>query len=71
MDSSLVSNANLSRILPSSGKALIQLTWAKMAKHLPHLWRHSQKTWNPKPKKIFFSLQLKYLPSLLKVWTAL
>jgi len=55
-DSSLVSNENLSKILLSSGWALGQATWDKMAKNLPHLCRHSQKTWNPKLKN-FFSLQ--------------
>jgi len=42
-DSSIVSNENLSEILPSSGWALGQVTWAKMAKNLLHLWHYSQK----------------------------
>jgi len=42
-DSSLVSNENFSEILWSSNWALGQVTWARMAKNLPHLWRHSQK----------------------------
>jgi len=55
-DFSLVSNGNLSEMLPSSSWGLGQVTWAKLAKNLPHLWRHSlsQKNWNPSPKKLFF-----------------
>jgi len=53
-DSSLVSNENFSEILWPSGWALDQVTWAKMAQKLLHLWRHSQKICNPQPK-IFFS----------------
>jgi len=45
-DSSLVSNENLSKILPSGGCALGQVTWSKMAKNLAHLWRHTQ-NWKP------------------------
>ena len=55
---SLVSNKNLSEILPSSGWALGQITWAKMAINLPHLWCHPQK--KQKPKK-FFGLQTRRL----------
>ena len=54
-DSSLVSNKNLSEILPFSGLDLGQVTWAKMATNLLHLWRHSQKTWNPKPTSFFIA----------------
>jgi len=43
-DSSLVSNENLSEILASSSWALGQVTWAKIAKNLAHLWHHSKKT---------------------------
>jgi len=63
-DSSLVSNENFSEILPFSGWAICQITWAKMAKNLPHSWHHSQKTWSP---KLFSIADLK---SLLRVWTA-
>jgi len=52
-DYSLVSNKNLSKILPSRDWAVGQVTWAKMAKNLPHLWCHLDKKQNPK----FFSLQ--------------
>ena len=41
---SFISNKNLSEMLPSSGQAQSQVTWAKMAKNLLHLWRHPQKT---------------------------
>jgi len=47
LDSSLVSNENISEILWPSGWAVGQATWAKMAQKLLHLWRHSQKTNNP------------------------
>jgi len=52
-DSSLISNENFSKILWPSGWALGQVTWAKMAQKLLHLWHHSQKTWNPKPNNFF------------------
>jgi len=52
LDFRLVSNKNLSKILACSDWA--QVTWAKVAKNLPHLWRHSQKTQN---QKCFFNLQ--------------
>jgi len=42
--SNLVSNENFSEILWSSGWALGQATWAKMAQKRLHLWRHSQKS---------------------------
>jgi len=45
-DSSLVSNDNFSKILWPSGWALGQVTWAKMAQKLLHLWHHSQKIHN-------------------------
>ena len=44
LDSSLVSNENFSEMLPFSSWAPGQVTWAKIAKNQPHLWRHSQKT---------------------------
>ena len=66
-DSSLVSNENFSEILWSSGWALGQVTWAKLAKNLPHLWRHRQRTQNQKND---FHCKLKDLPNLLRVWTA-
>jgi len=69
-DSSLLSNENLSKILPSRGWALGQVILAKMAKNLPYLWYHSQRTWNPKLKKIFHC-SLEDLPSLLQGWTVL
>jgi len=53
-DSSLVSNENFSKTLLCISWALVQVTWTMMAKNLPHLWHHSQKSRNPKPK-IFFS----------------
>jgi len=34
----------------SSSWAQGQVTWAKMARNLPHLWCHPQKAWNTKPK---------------------
>jgi len=68
--SSLVSNENFSKILPASSWALGRVTSAKAAKNLPHLWCHSQKTWNPKPKTVFHC-NLKDLVNRLRVWTAL
>ena len=71
-DSSLVSNTNLSEILPSSAIwAQGQATWSKMTWNLPHLWRHSQKNPKPKTKNFFFIVNWKTCPSLLRVWTAL
>jgi len=55
LDLSLVSNKNFSEILWPSSWALGQETWAKMAPKLLHLWRHSQKIWNPQPKNFFSS----------------
>jgi len=52
-DSSLVSNENFSETLSSSGLALGQATWAKMTLKLLHLWRHSQKIYNPQTNKFF------------------
>jgi len=54
-DYSLVSNKNLSEILPSNGWAQGQATWAKMAKNLPHLWRHPQNNPKSQTKKFVFS----------------
>ena len=45
-DISLVSIKDFSKILPCSGSTQGQVTWAEMAKNLPHLWRHPQKTQN-------------------------
>jgi len=59
-DSSLVSNQYFTEILWPSGLALGQVTWAKMAQKLLHLWRHSQKIHNPHPKK-FFRMQTRRL----------
>jgi len=50
----------MSEILPSSGWALGQVTWAKKVKNLLHLWHHSQKKRNTKPKN-FFALQIRRL----------
>jgi len=52
-DSSLVSKENFSEILWPSGWALGQITRAKMAQRLLHLWRQSQKIRNPQPKRFF------------------
>ena len=52
----LVSDENFSEILPSGNRALGQVTWAKMAKNLLHLWWHLQITKN---QKNCFSLQTK------------
>ena len=49
-DSRLVSNENLSEILPSNGWALGQVKWAKMAKSLPQGVTH-------KKKQTFFRVQ--------------
>jgi len=48
LDSSLVSHENFIEILLSSGWAIGQVT--RVAKDLPHLWRHLQR---PKNKIIF------------------
>jgi len=50
-DSDLV--LNFSEILWPSGWALGQVTWAKLAPKLFHLWRHSQKICNPQSKNFF------------------
>jgi len=63
LDSSLVSNENFSGWAPG------QVTWAKMAQKLLHLWRHSQKIYNLQPK-IFFECRVEDLLNLLRVWTA-
>jgi len=47
LDSSLVSNENLSEMLLSNSWAPGQVRWGKIL-------CHSQKTWNPKPKNLFF-----------------
>jgi len=58
-DSSLVSNENLSKILLSSGWALGQATWDKMAKNLTSLMPSLTKYLKPKTKKFFFIAGLK------------
>jgi len=58
--SSLISNENFIEMLWPSGWALGQVTWAKMAQKLLHLWRHSQKICNPQPKN-FFQVQSRRL----------
>jgi len=52
-NSSLNSIENLSEILPSSSWAQVRYQQPKMAKNLPYLWHHSQKTWNPKQNFCF------------------
>ena len=54
------SNKNLSEILPSSGLGLGPDEVGQKGLKRLHLWCHSQKTWNPKPKK-FVSLQMETL----------
>jgi len=71
LDSSLVSNENFIEILWRSGWALGQVTRAKMAQTLLHLWCHSQKIHNPQGKKIFFDCRLEAWPICLSPWTAL
>jgi len=66
LDSNLVSNKNLSEILPFCSWGQAQVTWAKMAKNLSHLWRHPQKTQNQN----FIQCKLEDLPHFLRVWTA-
>jgi len=61
--SSLVSNENLCEILPSSHWA--QITWAKMAKNLPHDVTHKKNK-----TKHFFHWRFEDLQCLLRVWTA-
>jgi len=56
LDSSLVSNINLIKILLWSDWAQGQVTWANMAKKPTLLMTSFTKIWNPKPKN-FFSLQ--------------
>jgi len=63
-DFNLISNKNLSKIFLSSGWAQGQII---LAKSLVHLWCHSQKARNPKPK-IFFHYWFEDLPHL---WTAI
>jgi len=54
LDSSLVSNENLSKILWHSGWALGKVIWAKMDQKWLYLWRHSQKSSTPTTKFSFF-----------------
>jgi len=60
LDSSLVSNENFSEILWPSGWDPGQVTWAKMAQNLLHLWCHSQKIYKPQ-LKIFSRVQTRRL----------
>jgi len=62
---SLVSNENFSETLWPSGRALGQVTWAKMTPKLLYLWRHSQKTHTPN-QKIFFQVQSTRLADLFE-----
>jgi len=59
-DSSLISNENFIKTLPSSSWALGQVSWDKMAKNLPHIWCHSQKK---QKQKIFFHCRLRLAES--------
>jgi len=43
LDSSLVSNKNLSKKFHLAAEAQGQVTWNKMAKNQPHLWYHPEK----------------------------
>ena len=53
-DPNLLSNEkNFSEIFWSSGWVIGQVTWAKMAEKLLHLWVLSQNIRNPQPKKFF------------------
>jgi len=70
-DLSLVSNENFSEILWPSGLALGQVTWAKMAQKLLHLWRHSQKNLQLPTKKFFIECRLEDCRICLSPWTAL
>jgi len=67
-DFNLVFNKNLNESLPSSSWAQGQVTWARMAKNLPHLWSHPQKIQN---QKFLLSCKLEDSLSLLRVWIAL
>jgi len=69
-DSSLVSNNNFGEILEPSAWALGQVTLAKMASKLLHLWHHSQKIRKPN-QKIFLECKLKDWPIFLNPLTAL
>jgi len=69
-DCSLVSNKNCSEILPSSSLGLGPDEVGQNGPKQLHLWHHSQKIWNPKPKN-FFHCRCKDLLNLLRVWTAL
>jgi len=54
-NSSLISNKNLSELLPSSSWAHSQVTWAKMAKNQRYLWRHPQKNETQNLKTVFIN----------------
>jgi len=54
LDFSLLSNKNLSEILPSSGLGSGPNEVDSKDRKLVHLWRHSQKIWKPKPNKCLF-----------------
>ena len=66
-DFCLVSNKNLSEALPSSSLDLGPDGMGQIGLKLLHLWRHSQKNWNP-PNFFFFYCRCEDLPSLLRVW---
>jgi len=68
LDFSLVSNKNLSEILPSSGLGLGPDKVGQKDLKQPHLQCHSQKT---QSQRIFFHCRCEDLLNLLRVWTAL
>jgi len=53
LDFGLVSNKNFSEILPSSGLGSTPGEMGQNSLKVLHLWHHSQKIWNPKPKHFF------------------
>jgi len=67
-DFSLISNKNLSKILPSNDSGLGPDEVGQKGLKQLHLWRHSQKPWN---QKFFFHCRHKDMPNFLRVWTAL
>jgi len=69
MDFSLVTNRNLSKILPFSSLGSVSDEVDQSGLKVLHFWCHSPKIGNPKPK-IFLHCWLDDLPSLLRVWTA-
>ena len=60
-DSRLVCNEKLSEMLLSSGWALGQVTWAKVAKNLPHLWCHLWKKMQTRRLAVYFESMNSFL----------